>query len=254
MKLNELMPDSVFLLQMAPEELAGPLLQCLVDPRDQTPKPKINRYNYTLHCAEGYPSNVRDDIAFAVAEAWNVLERDGLITLRPGEQHEWGFVTRKGCQLSTPDAFAAYRTSKQLPRELLHPRLVTKVWGAFARGELDTAVFEAFKEVEICVRSAAGLTDSDYGTDLMRKAFHVENGPLSDPTRLPAERQALSDLFAGAIGSYKNPHSHRRVAIQSSEAVEMIVLASHLLGIIEARTSANQPLQPAARATPRRRG
>lgn len=177
-------------------------------------------------------------MAFAIAEAWNVLEREGLIALRPGEQHEWAFVTRKGRRLSSPDSFKAYQTLKRLPKEALHPRLLPKVWGAFARGEYDTAVFEAFKEVEISVRAAARLTDADYGTDLMRRAFHPENGPLADSTRLPAERQALSDLFAGSIGSYKNPHSHRRVAIQSDEAVEMIVLASHLLGIVEARPSA----------------
>jgi len=52
-----------------------------------------------------------------------------------------------------------------------------------------------------------------------------------------AEQQALSDLVAGAIGSYKNPHSHRNVTIKdAAEAAEIVILASHLLKIIEART------------------
>ena len=70
----------------------------------------------------------------------------------------------------------------------------------------------------------------------MRKAFG-ERGPLTDASAHKAEQQALSDLFAGAIGSYKNPHSHRSVTIEASEAAEMIVLASHLLGIVDKRSS-----------------
>jgi len=69
----------------------------------------------------------------------------------------------------------------------------------------------------------------------MRKAFHPETGPLADNDTLPAEREALMHLFAGAIGSYKNPHSHRRVKIEPKESVEMIVLASHLLAIVDSR-------------------
>jgi hypothetical protein len=70
----------------------------------------------------------------------------------------------------------------------------------------------------------------------MRKAFDVNCGALTDTTAVPAERQALSDLFAVAIGAYKNPHSHRNVALDNpDEAAEIILLANHLLRIVGAR-------------------
>ena len=110
-----------------------------------------------------------------------------------------------------------------------------KVWSLFLRGDYDTAVFQAFKEVEIAVRRAGNYDETDLGTKLMRKAFHVENGNLTNSNQQEAEKQSCSDLFAGAIGSFKNPHSHRNVSVTADEATEMIIFASLLLRIVDSR-------------------
>lgn len=127
-------------------------------------------------------------------------------------------------------------------KETLNQAIRDKVWQHFEHGHYDTAVFEAMKAVEVAVRDAAGFSAADIGTNLMRKAFAVDNGPLTDKSAEQGERQARSDLFAGAIGSYKNPYSHRNVLLDNTdEAAEIIMLANHLLRIVDARSVAIQP-------------
>jgi hypothetical protein len=68
----------------------------------------------------------------------------------------------------------------------------------------------------------------------MRKALNPSSGALADPTMHRSEAQALADLFAGAVGMFKNPPSHRRVDYASpTEAVETVLLADLLLRLLE---------------------
>lgn len=179
-----------------------------------------------------------------VEKGLQILRRDGLLThptinMASGEGVSdvtaSGYEADEGQQPQTRTGGNEYREANWLPRQQLHPRIEEKAAIAFLSGNYDTAVFQAFKEVEVSVREAGGYNDTDIGVPLMRKAFG-KTGPLTDAEAAESEREALAHLFAGAIGSYKNPISHRNVTIDAAKATEIIVLASHLLGIVDERS------------------
>lgn len=171
-------------------------------------------------------------------EAWSWLQGEGFLVRL---EHDIFFLSRRAKRLQSREDFAAYRKASLLPKGQLHPLIAAKVYPAFLRGEYDTAVFQAFREVEIAVRTAGSFPPEKYGTILMREAFSptdpkqptVAPGPLTDTTLPVAEQQGMSALFAGAIGLYKNPQSHRNVPTEAIDAVDVIVFASHLLRIVD---------------------
>ena len=237
-RIYDIIPDPEALLSLEPEELAGVVLEYL-NSVDEKVSGDLNRYNFSLyHTVKDFPEKYRERISQALMEGWVWLEREGLIAPKPGSQGEWVFITRRGRQIKNREGLQSYRRGDLLPRHLLHPVIAQKVWSAFIRGEYDTAVFQSFKEVEVAIRTACNFPLTDIGEKLMRKAFDINNGPLTDPSLPEGERLALQHLFAGAIGSYKNPQSHRNVSItDSTGAVEMIILASHLLRIVDSRAN-----------------
>jgi len=199
---------------------------------------------HAAECARNFLNDVLSDYdnsesaAMACSEAWTWLNSNGFICHHPLHDAQWMTLTRLGRSHYEQDiSLKSWIEDRQLPEDMLHASLRPTALRLFRQELFDTAVFEAFKVLEVSIRQASGLGDECLGTKLAARAFHPEDGPLTDKTAEPGERQALMNLMSGAIGSYKNPQSHRHVGLEAPEAREMIIMASHLLGIVDSRKS-----------------
>ncbi len=243
----DLFPEAEILLALEPDELRLRIVQVLGSMQAYEQKPGLGSFiNIVFGNPQRpnskYSGHPRSGIEEAIREAWAWLEGQGFLLPDPQYIDRGAgprVLSRRAARPARdPDPRLALG-ARRLHKDALHPTIREDVWALYHRGKYDTAVFEAMKAVEVAVREAAGLAAKDIGYSLMRTAFDVTAGALTDTEAEPAERQARSDLFAGAIGSYKNPHSHRNVALDDpDEAAEIIMPANHLLRIVDARREA----------------
>lgn len=197
--------------------------------------PNLNSTLRGLDMALGdEPQPDGDALQGRVADAWAWLEAHALLAKHhqntpSGHTQRISEIGR--ALLADPVAVAKVWADERLAGPL--DLLLSSARSNFALADYETASFAAMKAVEVEVRRAAGLPNELVGVNLMRRAFSPKDGLLADPEAEGGEQQATADLFAGAIGTYKNPASHRTVRFDDAmEAAEVVQLADLLLRIV----------------------
>jgi len=241
--LNELvarLPTAGELLALTAEQLDGILLQCIagrvtsVDPIAAKTVHEAELFGlYPIGLNMTYEQGTMVDTA--LMESWQRLEAGGLIVQAPGQAARVMTLTTRGKAAAADSApFKEITVRQRLSREMLHEELQGTVYKNFAGGNYDTAVRDAFVLVEIAVRDAAHLPNTSFGVRLMREAFDPISGALTNRSLPRAEQERIADLFAGAIGTFKNPLSHRSVGNADPALVmEELMFASRLLRFVK---------------------
>lgn len=158
--LRAILPDFETLFDLPPEELAGIILNWLALP-DQGHLHALTSLYVEVQRWDDLPRNRWNEAYLAVTEAWSWLIHNGLLVPSPSQSNTSGYMelTRRGLEVAAAGTFDNYRKAAAFPRSLLHPTISAKAWANFIRGDYDTAVFQAFKEVEVTVRTAGGFDD-----------------------------------------------------------------------------------------------
>jgi uncharacterized protein (TIGR02391 family) len=212
-------PAEAEVLGMAPSELGPWLLRYMMKQHSMT-----NRFNFGQVIPGG-------QITDRFMEAWAWLEREGFIVRRAQDvSGNDFFVSRAGQEVVQAEDFHAHLTAGLFP-DGMDPVVMRAVKPLFARGDYDTAVFRAFKEIEARIRRKdAGLAGLS-GVELMNRAFGP-NGHLMKGS--PAkERASMRDLFTGAFTICRNPSAHEEVKFEDPrEVIDMISTANQLLRIV----------------------
>lgn len=228
----EYFPKVEDFIKLTPQEVGFLLLQYV----SQSDNPSIVNFLIgTLPWISDYVGIHREEFLSVSSEGFSWLESRILLIRKPGDSRNvWYQLSRKAKKLLATGDFDKYVYSDVLQPDSLDQELQKTVIIDFFREDYETAIFKAFKAVEVRVRNLGQYQNSDLGVTLMRKAFHPQKGNLTDQNAEEGEKQAMMDLFAGSIGLFKNPSSHRYLDYDDPvEVAGIIKQADNLLKILQ---------------------
>lgn len=236
--LIEIAPTVAALQASSIEDIAWAILDSVKaanrQTSDNTFSRLINSYQPPLHTGIPFSREQKAQIRIVISEAIGWLVSKGLVIVEYEGGHTYHSASRLAHSIDTDQKFESFVRASTISAESLHTSIRDTCWPLYVRGDFDTAVFAAFKRVEVNVREAGKLDAGVIGVNLMRAAFHKDNGPLTDNEAPEAEKDAMAHLFAGAIGLFKNPNSHRDVGLNDPiRAAEVLMFASHLIRMVE---------------------
>lgn len=204
--------------------------------QDQPNPNNILRAHEHAHSKNGEAD--ADRLLQRVSDAWAWLIANGLV----GPHHkqtpsDWHRVTEKGVTVAATGSVRELLAEQRLPDDL-HAEL-NDARDQFRAGNAELAVFAAMRQVEVRLRASSGAGNDMIGVPLARQAFRNDGGPLTDGRLERGEQEAIGHLFAGALGAFKNPTSHRVVDFDDpAVAADIVLLADLLLRLLDQRAGA----------------
>jgi len=131
------------------------------------------------------------------------------------------------------------QTSFKFTINSLHPKIIHRCQQQFELGQYDDAIFNAMKTVEEEIRARASAEPTDLGVKLVSKVMSP-NQPKLIFSEVNSEQEAAQSMYRGAIGSFKNPLSHR--FLDTSDPIktfEILGFASLLMRMLDGVTVAS---------------